>query len=107
MKKLRRRHKQPHLPKTKCEICNLKEPNALEVHHIIPQCDSRSHNNNSNLAIICGSCHNRTHKGDIIIIGVYDTSAGRKLMFFNKGEEPPFPKELWLIKENPLVVVHK
>jgi hypothetical protein len=25
-------------------------------------------------------------------------------MWFKEGEEPPLPKEFWLIKENPMVI---
>ena len=45
------------------------------------------------------------HVGSIVIIGVYKTTEGRKLMWFNDGEEPPLPREYWLIKENPLVIL--
>jgi hypothetical protein len=44
------------------------------------------------------------HAGEITIIGVYSSSAGRKLFWFKKDETPPFEKEFWLVKENPLVI---
>ena len=104
MVSIRRTAKQAKLKRDKCEICECKKRSALEEHHIIPRCDPRSHNNNSNLAILCGTCHNLVHAGEITIIGVYNSTAGRTLMSFKEGEEePPLPKEMWLIKENPMV----
>ena len=100
----RRKSKQPRLKREACEICNCKKRAALEEHHIIPRCDPRCHNNNGNLAILCGTCHNLVHAGEITIIGAYNTSTGRLLMSFKEGkEEPPLPKEFWLVKENPMV----
>lgn len=43
--------------------------------------------------------------GEITVIGVYKTTGGRKLMWFRDGDDPPLPKEFWLIKENPMVVM--
>jgi predicted secreted Zn-dependent protease len=103
MKSIRRVQKQPKLKKNKCEICECKT--SIEVHHIIPRCDPRCHNNNSNLALICANCHTSVHEGKIIIIGVYSTvNEDRKLMWFYEGQNPPLSKENWLIKENPFVV---
>jgi hypothetical protein len=58
------------------------------------------------LAVLCSNCHNQIHSGDITIIGVYSTTDGRKVMWFNRGEEPPLSQEFWLIKHNPLVIIH-
>ena len=102
--KHRRKHGQPKLLKDKCEICGYARAAALNIHHIIPRCDPRCTNNNNNLAIVCHSCHDLIHAGEITIIGVYSSSAGRKLMWFKQGEEPPLEKEFWLIKENPHVL---
>lgn len=100
MVSVRRVRGQPKLKKEKCEICGLAEPRALEEHHIIPRHDPRSHNNNGNLAILCGSCHNLIHSGEIIVIGVYKSTGGRVLMHYRKGEEPPLEEQFWLIKDN-------
>ena len=96
----RRVYGQPKLKKEKCEICGFPEPQALEEHHIIPRHDPRSHNNNSNLAILCGSCHNLIHSGEIIILGVYQSTGGRILMHHRKDEPPPLEEKFWRIKKN-------
>lgn len=100
----RRRRKQERLLKDACEVCSYDKSAALNIHHIIPRCDSRCTNNNENLAILCHSCHDLVHAGEITIIGVYASTGGRKLMWFRRGEEPPVTKNFWLIKDNPLVV---
>jgi len=102
--KERRRSGQQKLVKVACEICGFNQPSALNLHHIIPQCDGRSTNDNHNLAVICHSCHDLVHTGYYTIIGVYKTTGGRKLLWFKEGEEPPLEKKHWLIKENPLVI---
>jgi hypothetical protein len=44
------------------------------------------------------------HAGEIVIIGVYDSTDGRKLMWFKEGEEPPLERQFWKVKDNPLVL---
>lgn len=100
MVSIRRKRGQPKLKKEKCEICGLAEPGALEEHHVIPRNDARSHNNNSNLAILCGSCHNLIHTGEIVVVGVYSSTGGRVVMHHRKNEPPPLEEQYWLIKEN-------
>ena len=100
----RRDRRQPKLIKEACEICGDVRTAALNIHHIIPRCDPRCTNNNNNLAIVCHTCHDLIHAGEITIIGVYQSTAGRKLMWFKQGDRPPIPEEFWLIKENPLVL---
>jgi hypothetical protein len=95
---------QKRLIKKHCEICFLKNKKVLNLHHIIPRCDSRCTDNNSNLAVVCSNCHDLIHVGDIIIIGVYQTSNGREVLNFKKGEKPPLEEDLWLIKGNDLVI---
>lgn len=90
-------------PKIKCEICGLTQKTILHRHHIIPRADPRSTNSDNNLAILCPNCHSSVHAGDIIIIGLYETSAGQELLWFYKGEKPPIPQKFWKIKENELV----
>lgn len=92
-------------PKQFCEVCNMKKRSILHRHHIIPRCDSRSTNFDNNLAILCPNCHSRVHAGEIIIIGVYRSTDEPQLMWFKKGEEPPIPKEFWIVKNNPLVIM--
>jgi len=91
-------------PKVNCEICGLQKKAILHRHHIIPRSDERSTNSDNNLAILCPNCHGCVHSGDLIIIGLYHTTDGQKLMWFRKGENPPIPKEFWRIKHNPLVL---
>jgi hypothetical protein len=90
-------------PKVSCEICGLNKKHILHRHHIIPRMDPRSTNSTSNLAILCPNCHSIVHSGEIIIIGLYDTTDGLQLMWFKRGDELPIPKEFWKVKNNPLV----
>lgn len=91
-------------PKCSCEICGLEKPLILHRHHIIPRIDSRCTNSDNNLAIVCPNCHSLVHTGEIIIIGLYETTNGLELMWFRKNENPPLPREFWRIKDNPLVI---
>ena len=102
--KKRRHSGQKKLIKEFCEICKFNNPNALNLHHIIPRCDPRCTNNNYNLCVVCHVCHDLIHTGDITVIGVYDSTMGRKLLFFRKGENPPLEEEFWKVKDNPLVL---
>lgn len=92
------------LRKVSCEVCGLANPNILHRHHIIPRCDPRCTNHSGNLAILCPNDHSLVHSGKIIILGVYSSSAGRCLVWHYQNEEPPFPKQFWIVKENPFVV---
>jgi uncharacterized ferredoxin-like protein len=81
-----------------CEICGLNSPKALENHHIIPQTDPRCTNNFSNIAIICGSCHNEVHAGIKIIEGRYMSTVGNKLFWHLDGEKPIIRSGVFLLK---------
>lgn len=72
--------------KKACEICNLQNKKALEIHHMIPRTDPNCTESFSNLACICGSCHNLVHAKEIIIEGRFLTSAGMKLFWHGKNE---------------------
>ncbi len=104
---IRKKYSKEKLEKIACEICKYDKKEALHLHHIIPRCDPRSSNDLHNLAALCPNCHDLVHAGEITIIGVFKTTAGRKLMWFKKGETPPLEKEFWLIKDNPLVIRNK
>jgi len=93
----------PLRPKKSCEVCGLKKRSILHRHHIIPRCDPRCTNSNGNIAVLCPNCHGLVHAGEIVIVGVYTSTAGIVPVWFRSGEEPPFPKELWIVKDNPLV----
>lgn len=103
----RRSRKQPKLRKERCEICGYDKTSAINYHHIIPRCDSRCTNDNGNLAVVCHSCHDLIHAGEIIIIGVYSSTGGRKLLWFKNGDDPPIEREFWKVIDNPLVVRNK
>ena len=90
--------------KKQCEICGEKDSKILHRHHIIPRCDDRCSNKDSNIAILCPNCHTKVHEGDIIIIGVYQSTNNLKLMWFKKGGKPPIEEEFWLVKQNPLII---
>ena len=90
--------------KIRCEICGNVDRAILHYHHIIPRCDPRCGNSNGNMAVLCPNCHASVHAGNLVIIGVYQTTDGRMPIWFKKGEDPPFPQEFWIVKENPLVV---
>lgn len=104
MPKLRRHRKQPKLSKEACEICGYNNPAALNIHHIIPRCDPRCSNDNHNLSVVCHTCHDLIHAGQVTIIGVYDSTNGRQLMFYREGQEPPLERCFWKVKDNPLVL---
>ena len=99
-----RQNKKLKPKKDKCEICSANNKSFLHIHHIIPRCDSRCTDDYCNLACLCSNDHNLVHSGDIVIIGVYYTTSGRTLMWHRKGTEPMLPEDLWLIKDNPLVI---
>lgn len=100
--KKRRIRNQEKLIKEKCELCGYNEISSLEIHHIIPRTDKRCHNNNSNLAIICGNCHNELHAGNLQILGVYFSTNGRIVFWKKNNIMYPFELEekFWLIHPN-------
>lgn len=90
--------------KKQCEVCGEDDISILHRHHIIPRCDDRCTNKDSNIAILCPNCHTKVHEGEIVIIGVYLTTNGLQPMWFKRGEKAPFEREFWLIKQNPLIL---
>lgn len=70
----------------KCEICACDITKIRHKHHIIPRTDPKSTNHPSNLAYICPNCHHLVHAGEVIIEGVFLTTAGHKMFFHKKGE---------------------
>ena len=101
---IRKKYSKEKLEKIACEICKYDKKEALHLHHIIPRCDPRSSNDLHNLACLCPNCQDLVHAGVLVIVGVFKTTAGRKLMWFKDGDPPPLEKEFWLIKDNPLVL---
>lgn len=90
-------------PKIRCEVCGLAKKAILHRHHIIPRCDPRCTNADDNLAVLCPNCHSLVHTGEIIIVGVYSSTDGRVPVWFQKGDESPFPEEFWIARDNLLV----
>jgi hypothetical protein len=103
---IRRKRGQVKLKKEFCEICRYDNPAALNFHHIIPRCDPRCTNDNTNIAIICHICHDLIHAGEIIILGVYSSTAknGRTLLWHKKDETPFLEERDWRVQSNPNVI---
>ncbi len=61
------------LIKNKCEIesCNVDDPDAIHLHHIIERTEANTTNHSFNLAILCAVHHELVHSGRLKIIGVY------------------------------------
>lgn len=66
-----------------CEICQLEQ--AFEKHHIHSKCYGGS-NKKTNIANLCPNCHNKVHRGHIILEGKFMTTEGRKLIYHFQGE---------------------
>lgn len=64
------------LIKNKCEIetCNVRDPNLLQLHHIIERTEINTTNDPMNLALLCSNCHLLTHSGKLKIIGVFPST---------------------------------
>lgn len=64
------------LIKNKCEIddCNVSDPDALHLHHIIERTEENTNNHPMNLAILCAVHHELYHAGKIKIIGIYPST---------------------------------
>jgi len=64
------------LIKNKCEIesCDVKDPDLLDLHHIIERTEINTTNNDLNLAILCKNHHSLYHAGKLKIIGVYPST---------------------------------
>lgn len=72
-----------------CEIC--KEQNYLESHHIEGR-KIKNANKPSNLVSLCPNCHEKIHRGDIVIEGKYLTTNGYEL-FWHKCDDKSFTGE--------------
>jgi DNA mismatch repair protein MutS len=74
------------VPVQVCDACGAKD--GLETHHIVPQAAANADgfvsvgkhkNDRGNLVVLCESCHDRHHAGELEIRGWIATSTGRKL----------------------------
>lgn len=65
-----------HLIKNKCEIaeCNVTDPKALELHHIIERTKENTSNHRDNLAILCSLHHTYVHIGRLRLIGIFPST---------------------------------
>jgi DNA mismatch repair protein MutS len=75
------------VPVQACNVCGANK--GLETHHIRPQADANAagfvaqgaHKNDvGNLVVLCDSCHDRHHRGELTICGWVQTSEGRQLV---------------------------
>ena len=73
-----------------CQICKNSEINALENHRIIPGKDGGTYSPGNTIAC-CGSCHNLIHRGNLKIIGWFDSTCGRVLIIERDGKEEIIP----------------
>jgi DNA mismatch repair protein MutS len=76
------------VPIQACNVCGANK--GLETHHIRPQAAANAagfvtqgiHKNDvGNLVVLCESCHDKHHRGDLVIRGWVQTTGGRKLSF--------------------------
>lgn len=92
-------------PKVKCEVCDCRDIETLERHHIIPRTELNCTHDDFNIAILCSNCHKKHHLGDLKIIGVFPSTdpSGVSLIYELNGEknldvEDPYfipkPKEM-------------
>lgn len=108
--KKRRKRGQSKLCLDCCELCGLGSGSVrMHVHHIIPRCDERSSQDNWNLAVVCPNCHDDVHRGGKTIVGVYNSTSGRRVLFYS-GDTPPADfllREYWHIlpEDNPHVIM--
>jgi DNA mismatch repair protein MutS len=74
------------VPVQACNVCGANK--GLETHHIRPQAEADArgfvaqgaHKNDvGNLVVLCESCHDRHHRGELTIRGWIQTSEGRQL----------------------------
>ena len=69
-----------------CEICD--ENHILEQHHIRGR-NIRNADSPSNLANICANCHNKVHRGKIIIENRLNSTSGF-ILFWHYSNEDSF-----------------
>jgi len=85
-----------NIVRKECEVCHKHITSDLEVHHIKERAtainrileDGSHMNNKNNLIVICSSCHDKTHSGQIDIGDVKITSDGPEREIIFRKEEP-------------------
>ncbi len=63
------------LQRQACEVCGSKEVRALEVHHLHERAQGGD-NSLRNLAVLCETCHDKHHNGEIEVGELVQTSEG-------------------------------
>jgi len=66
-----------------CSICSNK---AHHSHHIVSKSKGGT-NDKFNLTNLCASCHEETHRGNIVIEGNFLTTEGFKTIYHYKNNE--------------------
>jgi DNA mismatch repair protein MutS len=99
-----------NIQRQECEICGCKLVKELEVHHIEERVKGGS-NNLRNLVVLCESCHDKHHGGEIEVGSIVQTSEGQERQFVeipftqvNKEESPKKQsKKKWSEEEVKLI----
>lgn len=100
-----------------CEVCSSPIVRDLEVHHIRPQKDAKqkrfedgSHMNDlRNLIVVCSSCHDKHHNGELEIGKEKQTSVGpqreivEKPKQAEKEKEKPKAKSKWSAEQQQII----
>lgn len=94
-----------------CEICSSAITRDLEVHHIQPRAsasqgrldDGSSMNNLRNLIVVCQSCHDKHHAGELEIGPQKQTSAGPQRRTTVNHSAPHKIKVKWTEDEQQLI----
>ena len=75
-------------PKLFCEVCGEDDLSTLQRHHIVERTEINTDNDDFNLAVLCASCHAKTHSGRLKIVGVFPGTrppTGRVLVYVLDG----------------------
>jgi len=73
----------------KCRICGETDYDLLNVHRIIPGCDSGKYLA-GNTVCLCLSCHRKVHTGRITILGWHNSTKGKILHLIEENGEENF-----------------
>jgi predicted HNH restriction endonuclease len=100
-----------------CESCKKQIVNDLEVHHIQPRAsatnqilqDGTHQNDKRNLVVICQTCHDKVHAGNIVIGPLQATSDGPIRMIIeqngkNEIVDKKVKKGKWSEEEHETIV---
>jgi DNA mismatch repair protein MutS len=102
-----------NIVRKECEVCHKQITSDLEVHHIKERStaisgilqDGTHMNDKNNLIVICTTCHDKTHSGEIEIGEVKITSDGpEREIIIKKEEHSPKKKGKWSDEEMKTIV---